>query len=69
MRRWILSPLNKLSAASNEVAFGNLSNRITHNKQHYFPDEIDYLTETFNNMLDNLQNNIQEIKEKENFLQ
>lgn len=69
MRRWILSPLNKLSAASNEVAFGNLSNRITHNKQHYFPDEIDYLTETFNNMLDNLENNIQEIKEKENFLQ
>lgn len=69
IRRWILTPLDKLSAVSENIAQGNLSNRVIHNKQHYFPDEIDSLTETFNNMLDNLENNIQEIKEKENFLQ
>lgn len=69
MRRWVLTPLDKLSVVSNNIAHGNLSTRVTQNKQHKFPDEIDYLIETFNNMLDNLENNIREIKEKEKFLQ
>lgn len=69
MQRWILAPLNKISEISSQVAQGKLNRRITNNPNHFFIDEIDILSQTFNSMLDKLENNINEIKEKENFLQ
>lgn len=69
IRRWILAPLDELSNVSEHVAEGNLSSRVKINKRHIFLDEIDILSDTFNNMLENLENSMQEIKEKENFLQ
>lgn len=69
MRRWILSPLSQLSEVSAQVSEGKLSSRVKLNEQRLFLDEIDILSNTFNAMLENLENNIKEIKQKEAFLQ
>ena len=67
--RWILVPLNRISHVSYEVSKGNLNLRIKANKSSFFVDELDYLTSTFNEMLNALQNVISEVKDKEAFLQ
>ena len=67
--RWILNPINKISAVSAEVAKGNLSVRIAEDRHSKFTDELDYLIATFNQMLNNLQNVISEIRDKEAFQQ
>lgn len=67
--RWILNPINKISAVSGAVSNGDLSQRIKRNRTPRFTDELDYLTITFNKMLDNLQSVISEVKDKEAFLQ
>ena len=69
MTRWILVPLNKISAVSQKVSEGNLNVRIEREHMPKFTDELDYLIITFNQMLDNLQNVISEVKEQEAFLQ
>lgn len=69
MTRWILIPLNKISAVSQKVSEGNLNVRIEREHMPKFTDELDYLIITFNQMLDNLQNVISEVKEQEAFLQ
>ena len=66
---WILAPLNKISSVSAEVSKGNLNLRIEQKKNSLFVDELDYLINTFNQMLDALQNVISEVKDKEAFLQ
>lgn len=69
IRSWILHPINKISSISSLVAEGDLNQRIEINKNSIFIDELDYLTLTFNQMLDNLESFIAEVKNKEAFLQ
>lgn len=66
---WILAPLNKISDVSMKVAQGNLSSRIKQIHISYFIDEMDILINTYNNMLDSIENLLSEIKDKEGFLQ
>ena len=67
--KWILNPINKIASVSSEVSAGNLSVRIDNIRQSLFMDELDYLIITYNQMLDNLQNVISQVKDKEAFLQ
>ncbi len=67
--RWVLMPINRISAVSESVSRGNLKIRIKNPKKTYFKDELDNLTNTFNLMLDNLESVIHEVKDKEAFLQ
>ncbi len=69
LANWILTPLNKITQTAQEVSNGNLSPRISRNKNPRFSDELDVLINIFNQMLDNLQHYISEIKRQENFLQ
>lgn len=69
IRKWIVNPINHLSFVSNKVSEGNLSIRVNLKDQRIFRDELDKLSITFNQMLENLENNVKEIKSKENFLQ
>lgn len=69
IRGWILRPINKISAITSLVAAGEFNQRIELVKNPIFVDELDYLTKTFNQMLNNLENVIAEVKYKEAFLQ
>ncbi len=68
LRRWVLSPVDKLTELSVAVANGDFTNRLKPQRS-TFTDEFDTLTYTVNFMLDNIENNINEIKKKEIFLQ
>lgn len=68
LRRWVLSPVDKLTELSASVAGGDFTNRLKKGRSR-FTDEFDSLTHTVNFMLDNIEHNINEIKEKEIFLQ
>lgn len=69
LARWILTPINRISQIAGKVAAGDLSVRIHREHQSHFTDELDQLILTFNQMLDNLQKVISEVKDKERFLQ
>ena len=69
IKRLILTPINNISAISEQISLGNLSLRIPERKSSHFVDELDRLSSTFNTMLDNLQSMMNKIKEEENFLQ
>ncbi|MFV0627515.1 MAG: ATP-binding protein [Alphaproteobacteria bacterium] len=69
MRKWVIKPIQKLSQASEMISNNNLSTRIETEKETRLYDEFAILNKTFNKMLDNLENNIKEITEKETFLQ
>lgn len=69
MRRLVLSPINKLAAVSRLVSLGDYDCRVDITKQRYFHDELDDLSHTFNQMLDNIQDSIQQIKDQKTFLQ
>lgn len=69
MKLWILTPINRISAITQKVSSGDLSPRIGRDHSPKFTDELDFLITTFNKMLDNLQNFIIEIKNKEKFQQ
>lgn len=69
LKRWVVTPLQILADVSQNVTSGDLSQRAILKKQRFFLDETDILIDTFNNMLNNLEASIQEIKETENFLQ
>ena len=68
LRRWVISPLDKLTILSTAVANGDFTQRLQ-NKQNLTNDEFDILSQTINFMLDNIENNINEIKQKEIYLQ
>lgn len=68
LRRWVLSPIDKLISLSAKVANGNFTTRLE-NPQRKYTDEFDTLAETVNFMLSNIEKNITDIKEKEVFLQ
>ncbi|MBE6459084.1 MAG: HAMP domain-containing protein [Alphaproteobacteria bacterium] len=67
--RWVLTPINRISNVSEAVSKGNLKIRIDTSQSVYFRDELDNLIKTFNQMLDNLETVIHEVKDKEAFLQ
>ena len=69
IRRWVIVPIEKLTAVNLEIAKGKLSARVEKGKLTDFPDEIDFLTDTFNFMLDKLETNVLELKEAQDFLQ
>ena len=65
MQRLVLTPINKLAAVSRLVSSGNYDM----NDRRLFQDELDDLSLTFNQMLDNIQSSIRQIKNQEIFLQ
>lgn len=69
MRRLVLTPINKLASVSRLVSSGNFDSRVEIDKKHLFHDELDDLSNTFNQMLNNIQDNIKQIKNQEIFLQ
>ncbi|MBP3688105.1 MAG: ATP-binding protein [Alphaproteobacteria bacterium] len=68
LRRWVITPIDKLILLSVAVANGDFSKRLKTKPKH-FTDEFNTLMTTINFMLDNIENNINNIKEKEVFLQ
>ncbi|MDD4555767.1 MAG: ATP-binding protein [Alphaproteobacteria bacterium] len=69
MRKWVISPIQKLSSVSKLISEQNISVRIQPERRGIFLDEFHNLYKTYNQMLDSIENNIVEIKEKERFLQ
>lgn len=69
IQRWILIPINKISSISEEISNGNLNIRIPLRSKATYIDELDRLSSTFNMMVDNLQNTLSEVRNKEKFLQ
>ena len=69
MQRLVLTPINKLAAVSRLVSSGNYDSRVDMNDRRLFQDELDDLSLTFNQMLDNIQSSIRQIKNQEIFLQ
>ena len=66
---WIINPIEKLTRISQLVSKGDLSKRIDTSSPKRTLDEIDHLSQTFNQMIDALNQNIQEIKKREKFQQ
>lgn len=69
IQRWLLTPINKISAISEEIGNGNLNVRIPIRSNIKYLDELDRLSSTFNLMVDNLQQTLSEMRDKEKFLQ
>jgi len=65
IRRFVLKPLEKLATASNAITEGNLDFRMRPTGN----DELAQLGITFDRMTDSLQRKIQQLQEKEVFLQ
>lgn len=68
LRRWIITPIDKLTTLSIAVANGDFTKRLNI-KSGKFTDEFDILMHTIDFMLNNINDNINQIKEKEIFLQ
>ena len=68
LQRWVIMPINKLTDLSIAIANGDFSQRLSIEKNPT-TDEFDTLMTTINFMLDNIENNIKEIKRNETFLQ
>ena len=69
INKMILSPINNISMITEQISKGNLNLRIPTRENAKLIDELDRLSVTFNDMLNNLQNMMNRIKEGENFLQ
>jgi signal transduction histidine kinase len=67
--RWVINPLNRLINISNDVSSGIFSSRLPIPQKRLFQDEFDILNKTFNQMLESIENNIEENKMREQFLQ
>ena len=68
LRRWVITPIDKLISLSIAVANGDFSQRLEIPKSK-ITDEFYSLAHTINFMLNNIEENITEIKQKEIFLQ
>lgn len=66
---WVIQPIKKLTDISDKVSDGIFSSRIAQKYNRRFKDEFDTLYVTFNQMLDNMEHNIEEVKMRERFLQ
>lgn len=69
LNRWVIQPVEKLTEISKKVALGIFSSRIKPEQKQYLQDEFNVLYSAFNSMLDNVEHNIEEVKNRENFLQ
>lgn len=68
LRHWVITPIDKLIAVSIAVANGDFSKRLEIPNRK-ITDEFYSLMHTINFMLNNIEDNITEIKQKEIFLQ
>lgn len=66
--KWIILPIEELSESCGNIRQGKYKHRIAILPKH-FPDEFDELAQTFNGMLDNIEENIEKIKQQKNYLQ
>ncbi|MBR1825487.1 MAG: PAS domain-containing protein [Alphaproteobacteria bacterium] len=66
---WVIRPLQKLIGISKEVSAGVYSDRLPIQQNTLVQDEFDILYATFNQMLDNTEENIEQTKFRERFLQ
>ncbi len=69
LHKWVVVPIRRLTNASKFIAKGDFSHRVSLSRKQIFFDEFDMLVKTFNVMIDNIENNITEIKNTEIFLQ
>lgn len=67
--RWVLKPINSISNISEQISLGKLKLRIPLRNNIKYHDELDKFSNTFNSMLDNIENMISTIQDKEKFLQ
>ncbi len=67
--RWVLKPINNISDIVEQISLGNLKLRIPQRPKIKYKDELDAFSEIFNMMLDNIENMISTIQDKEKFLQ
>lgn len=65
---WVIHPIKKMTFISNKVSEGILSSRIE-KKQTGLVDEFSILYSTFNQMLDSMEQNVENVKQRERFLQ
>ena len=66
---WVIRPAQRISDVSSQVSSGIYTSRLPVNSQKLFRDEFDILYSAFNQMLDNIENNIAESSRREKFLQ
>lgn len=66
---WVLKPINKISDISEQIGLGNIKLRIPIRTNIKYQDELDKFSNIFNMMLDNIENMISTIQDKEKFLQ
>ncbi len=69
LQRCVIIPIKKLSDAAKRISKGDYSHRIEKEKKQYVVDEFDTLSETFNQMMSSIENNIAELKDSRHFLQ
>ena len=66
---WVIQPIEKMTKISRDVSKGTLSSRVDKRTQGILIDEFDILGATFNQMLDSMEQNIENVKMRERFLQ
>lgn len=66
---WVIRPAQRISDVSTQVSSGVYTSRLPVNSKKLFKDEFDILYTAFNQMLDNIENNIAETSRREKFLQ
>lgn len=69
LQRWVILPARRLAEASRIVSEGDYSKRLKLRRSSPTFDELDILSKAFNNMLDNIEQNIAGLKNTELFLQ
>lgn len=67
--RWVLRPIENLLDATHHISSGDLSFRVPVLSRFSRQDELDLLARDFNQMAENIEKSIQNIKENKEFLQ
>lgn len=67
--QWVLKPINNIANISEQISLGNLKLRIPLREKIKYHDELDKFSLIFNQMLDNIENMILTVQDKEKFLQ
>lgn len=66
---WVIRPTERISTVSKQVTEGIYSSRLSVKKHTKFQDEFDILFTAYNQMLDSIEENIAQVKNREQFLQ
>lgn len=69
VRRWVLRPVENLLEATHHISSGDLSFRVPVLPRFSKQDELDLLARDFNQMAENIEKSIRNIKENKEFLQ